>query len=124
LTNKFLAKILIAEDEDSLTSLYRVLLVRYGHDIVAIVKSGEEAVEIYKTSQPDLVLMDHRLERMSGMEALKKILEFDSSAKIIFASADDSIMEDAISAGAIDYIGKPFSMQELVEVINQSLAAA
>ena len=119
-----MARILIAEDEESLAGLYRVLLTRYGHEILAIVKSGDEAVELYENAnpKPDLVIMDHRLERMSGLEALKKILRFDPKAKIIFASADDSIMEDAISAGAIDYIGKPFSMQELVEVISQCLS--
>jgi DNA-binding NtrC family response regulator len=58
---------------------------------------------------------------MSGMDALKELLQLDPSTKVLFASADDSIMEDAISQGAIDYIGKPFSMEELVEVVNGCL---
>lgn len=118
-----MASILIAEDEDSLASLYKVLLTKYGHKVIAVVKSGDEAVEIYKHSnpKPDVVIMDHRLERVSGLEALKEILSVDPKARVIFASADDSVMEDAISAGAVDYIGKPFSMQELVEVINRCL---
>jgi two-component system chemotaxis response regulator CheY len=116
-------RVLIAEDEESLASLYRVLLRKFGFDIVAIVKSGDDAVAEYKKCdpKPDVVIMDHRLERMSGLAALKEILTIDPNAKVVFASADDSIMEDAITAGAVDYIGKPFSMQELVEVINRSL---
>ncbi len=104
-----MASILIAEDEDSLASLYKVLLTKYGHKVIAVVKSGDEAVEIYKHSnpKPDVVIMDHRLERVSGLEALKEILSVDPKARVIFASADDSVMEDA--------------MQELVEVINRCL---
>ena len=119
-----MANILIAEDEDSLASLYKVLLTKYGHRVLAVVRSGDEVVEIYKRAspKPDVVIMDHRLERVSGLEALKEILTMDPKARVIFASADDSIMEDAISAGAVDYIGKPFSMQELVEVIVRCLS--
>jgi two-component system, chemotaxis family, chemotaxis protein CheY len=115
-----LARILIAEDETSLANLYKLVLEKYGHAVLAIVPSGEEVVRIYEKSdpRPDLVILDHRLERMPGLEALKKILAIDPDAKVIFASADDSIMEDAIESGAVDYIGKPFSMAELIEVVN------
>jgi two-component system, chemotaxis family, chemotaxis protein CheY len=115
------ARVLIAEDEEALANLYRVLLKRYGHEVTDIVSSGERVVEIYNNAEPkpDVVLLDHRLDKLSGMDALKQILKINPKAKVIFASADDSVMEDAISAGATDYIGKPFSVQELVEVINQ-----
>jgi DNA-binding response OmpR family regulator len=119
-----LPRILIAEDEEPLANLYKLVLKKYGHEIIAVVPSGNELVEIFKKSnpKPDLVILDHRLEKMSGLEALKEVLEIDPNTKILFASADDSIMEDAIAAGAADYIGKPFSMQELVEVVNTCLA--
>ena len=119
-----MARILIAEDEESLANLYDLVLKKYGHEIIAIVPSGNELVEIFIRSQPrpDLVILDHRLEKMSGLEVLKELLKIDPNLKILFASADDSIMEDAISAGAVDYIGKPFSMQELVEVVNTCLS--
>ena len=119
-----MARILIAEDEQSLASLYQKVLKRYGHEIVAIVSSGNEAVEVFKRSnpKPDLIILDHRLEKMSGLDALKELIRIDPGAKILFASADDSIMEDAISIGAMDYIGKPFSMSELVEVVSSCLS--
>jgi two-component system, chemotaxis family, chemotaxis protein CheY len=118
-----LARILIAEDEEALGKLYNLVLEKNGHVVIAVVPSGNEVIEIFERSQPkpDLVILDHRLERMSGLEALKELLKIDPKTKIIFASADDSIMEDAIAAGAADYIGKPFSMQELVEVVNACL---
>ena len=119
-----MARILIVEDEEPLANLYRTLLSRYGHKVVGIVGSGEAAVEIYNRPdpRPDVVIMDHRLERNSGMDAMKEILSADPDARVIFASADDSVMEEAIENGAADYIGKPFSMQELIEVIHRSLA--
>jgi two-component system, chemotaxis family, chemotaxis protein CheY len=119
-----LARILIAEDEQSLANLYRMVLKRNGHEIVAIVPSGNEVIELYKRSnpKPDLVILDHRLEKMSGLDALSELIKIDPGAKILFASADDSIMEDAISIGAKDYIGKPFSMAELVEVVINCLS--
>jgi two-component system chemotaxis response regulator CheY len=120
-----MARILIAEDENSLASLYRALLMKCGHEVCGIVSSGEEAVSLYKRSspKPDLVLMDHRLEKQSGMEAMREILQIDPNAKVVFASADDSIMEEAIEQGAADYIGKPFSMQELIEVVKRTVDA-
>jgi two-component system, chemotaxis family, chemotaxis protein CheY len=119
-----LAKILIAEDEPSLANLYKLVLEKYGNVVLAIVPSGDEVVRVFSKSdpKPDLIILDHRLERMPGLEALKKILEIDPGAKILFASADDSVMEDAIAAGALDYIGKPFSMTELVEVVNSCVS--
>ncbi len=119
-----MSRILIAEDEQSLANLYRMVLKRHGHEIIAVVASGNEIVELYKRSnpKPDLVILDHRLEKMSGLDALRELIRIDPSAKTLFASADDSIMEDAISIGAIDYIGKPFSMAELVEVVNSCLS--
>ena len=115
-----LARILIAEDEESLASLYKALFSRYGHEVLGVVNSGDELIDIYRKAEPkpDIVILDHRLERLTGIEALKQILKIDPKAKVIFASADDSIMEEAIASGAIDYIGKPFSVQQLVEVIN------
>ncbi|MHB8702243.1 MAG: response regulator [Nitrososphaerales archaeon] len=117
-----MARILIAEDEESLAALYRVLLVKFGYEVLDIVKSGDEVLERFKQERPDIVIMDHRLDKRSGLDALREILKIDPQAKVIFASADDSVMEDVIAAGATDYIGKPFSMQELVEVINRCLA--
>ncbi|SRR5579875_635089 len=117
-----LLRILIAEDEESLATLYKVLLSKFGYEVIDVVRSGEEAIARYAKTKPDVVIMDHRLERKSGLDALKEILKIDPKAIVIFASADDSVMEDAIAAGAADYIAKPFSMQELVEVIGRCVA--
>jgi DNA-binding response OmpR family regulator len=119
-----MARILIAEDEQSLSDLYRMVLKKYGYEIISIVPSGDEVIEVFKKSnpKPDLIILDHRLEKMSGIDALRELLKIDPKVKILFASADDSVMEDAISIGAIDYIGKPFSMEELVEVVNSCLS--
>ncbi|MGI0091906.1 MAG: response regulator [Nitrososphaerales archaeon] len=119
-----MASILIAEDEEPLANLYRVLLKKYGHEVLDIVSSGERVIEIYRSAdpKPDIVILDHRLEHLTGLDALKQILEINPKAKVIFASADDAIMEEAISSGAIDYISKPFSVQELVEVINEHVS--
>lgn len=119
-----MARILIAEDEQQLANLYKRVLQKQGHDVVGVVSSGSEVVEIFTRSspRPDLVILDHRLDKMSGLEALKELLKIEPKAKILFASADDSVMEDVITSGAVDFIGKPFSMQELVEVIANCLA--
>lgn len=119
-----MARILIAEDEPQLALLYGLVLKKQGHELLAVVSSGSEALEIFKrtTPKPDLVILDHRLENMTGLEVLRELLKMDQSVRILFASADDSVMEDAINSGAIDYIGKPFSMQELLEVISRCLS--
>jgi two-component system chemotaxis response regulator CheY len=100
-----------------------MLFTSVGFKIAGIAKNGKEAVEIYKAlnEKPDVIIMDHRMPIMNGIEASKEIIDFDKKAKIIFASADLTIQEEAISLGVISFKGKPFDTDRLINNVKKAM---
>ena len=115
--------IFIVEDDRSLRSLYEKALKLNGYKVIASAENGLDAVNKFKnfSEKPDIILMDHRMPLKSGMEAAKEILEIDSSIKIIFVSADETIKKEALSNGAISFKDKPFSLQQLFNNIEKAM---
>ncbi|MBN1217216.1 MAG: response regulator [Candidatus Lokiarchaeota archaeon] len=118
-----MVSIFIVEDDESLSILYKKALILNGYDVIALAKNGQEAVNIFKELQnkPDIILMDHRMPIKNGLEATKEILKINNNSKIIFASADSSIKEEAISIGAISFKNKPFTLNKLIQNIEKVL---
>jgi two-component system chemotaxis response regulator CheY len=114
-------RIMIVDDEEFLHELYGRLLKLKGHTVAASVFNGEEAVSTYRSlnSRPDVVLMDHRMPVMNGLEAMKEILAIEPSALVVFLTADSSVAEQAIEMGATDVLLKPFRM----DVLHQTMDA-
>ena len=109
-------KIFIVDDEIEMIDYYVDALEMDDHVIVGTAANGEEAVKKYPelAERPDIVLMDHRMPIKNGMEATREILQMDSDAKVIIASADHSVKNEAIRIGAIEFKQKPFSLDELL----------
>lgn len=115
-----MAKILIAEDERDIRELISFTLTFAGHEIIQA-SNGAEAVELAPKIMPDLIMMDVRMPRMTGYEACRAIKQMDEVKHIpvVFLSAkgQDDEVTDAMEAGAMDYITKPFSPTELSEKV-------
>jgi CheY-like chemotaxis protein len=113
--------LLIAEDEDSNVQLLKAVLRLTGiHLLIAV--NGLEAVEQCKTHpEIDVVLMDIKMPRMSGIEATKIIKSFRSDLPIIattaFAMIDE--MEHILEAGCNDYLSKPMKREDLIAKIQK-----
>ena len=77
----------------------------------------------YDEEKPDLVIMDITMPNMDGLQALKKIRESDTSAKIVMCTAmgQESMVVDAIKSGAKDFIVKPFNAERIVQTVNSIL---
>ena len=120
-----MAAIFIVDDEPMLHELYSDILEMSGHDIVANAYDGDEAVEILKTMDepPEIVIMDHRMPGKDGIETTKELLEISPDMKIIFASADGAVKDDALAAGACDFLAKPFPVSDLLLEIEELIAA-
>ena len=118
-----MVKILLVDDDTDLLFLYQMMVERIGHEVIGTAKDGEEAVQIYKSlkQKPEVIIMDHRMPRKNGIEATKEILKMGNYTKIIFASADKSIEEDALSIGAISFKQKPFSIERLKNNIIKAI---
>lgn len=116
-------KVLIVDDAAFMRMMIKDILVKNGFDVVGEAESGAQAVEKYKETSPDLVTMDITMPEMDGITALKEIKQIDASAKIIMCSAmgQQSMVIDAIQAGAKDFIVKPFQADRVLEAINKTL---
>ena len=115
--------VFLVEDDVFILRLYEIFLGTAKISVIGKAKNGEEAVNSYKlmSRKPDLIIMDNRMPVKNGIEALKEILEIDRQAKIMIVSADRSIEKIAKSVGAVAFMEKPFSMEILVESINNAI---
>ncbi|MFX1477716.1 MAG: response regulator [Promethearchaeota archaeon] len=118
-----MASILLVDDELSILKLYEMLFTSIGLSIAGMAKNGKEAVEMYKSfsNKPDIVIMDHRMPIMDGLEASIEILNYDNNVKIIFASADKTVKDEAISIGVISFLDKPFDISTLIDNVKKAI---
>ncbi|MFX1377238.1 MAG: response regulator [Promethearchaeota archaeon] len=113
-------RIFIVDDDPSLQKLYSLILKEAGFEIVDTAFSGKTAIEKFNNfkEKPDIILMDHRMPLKNGLKAMEEILQTNNHVKIIFASADISVKQKAISLGACAFLDKPFNMRKLLRVIQ------
>ena len=117
--------VLVVDDEPVVLDAYRHIFDDHAeYEIVAEASDGREAVAAYDLTRPDVVLMDLKMPRMSGVEAMLEIGRRHPDACIVavtsFASVD--YVTPALRAGAAGYLVKDASAEELLEGIRQALA--
>ncbi|GAB4473541.1 MAG: response regulator [Anaerolineales bacterium] len=113
-----MAKILVVDDAEFLRVRISKMLSSEGHEIIEA-ENGLKAVETYKSARPDLVLMDITMPEMDGLAALREIRSFDSSAKVVMLTAlgQESVVLEAIKAGARDFVVKPFEKDRVLSAV-------
>jgi CheY-like chemotaxis protein len=90
---------------------------------VECVASGEEAIAAYNAlAEKPVILMDNQMPNMSGIEATRAILSFHEHAKVIFVSSDVSHRAEAMEAGALGFVSKPFKVSEMLAAIHWARA--
>ena len=107
-----MAKILVVDDAAFMRMRCSKLLTENGHEVVEA-GTGREAVEQYKSTSPDAVLLDITMPDMDGLSALKEIRAHDSDARVAMVTAmgQQSIVMEALQAGAKDFVVKPFDAE-------------
>ena len=117
-------KILIVEDQGIVAADIEATLKSFGHDVVAIAASGEEAIRYGEQFRPDLVLMDISLQGdMDGIEAAKRINQtLDVPVVYLTAYADDETVARARQTGPFGYLVKPYDDSELHAAIEVALS--
>jgi DNA-binding response OmpR family regulator len=116
-------KLFIVDDEKEVTEVLKKHFERKGLEVYSC-SSGEEAVRLFLEKQPDLALLDYKLEGpMTGLDVLKKIRESGSSAKVIISTGalETQVKEEAITLGVETFLNKPLPMSALDEVIDKNL---
>lgn len=114
-------KVLIIDDAAFMRLTIRTMLEKNGFEVVGEAENGKMGVNKYMELQPDLVTMDITMPDMTGIEALKKIREYNSGAKIIMITAmgQESMVREAVMSGAKSFIVKPFKEDQLVQTLNK-----
>jgi DNA-binding response OmpR family regulator len=119
-----MATILIAEDERDIRDLITFTLRFAGHEVITAV-NGVEAVNLAKEAHPDLILMDVRMPKMTGYEACKALKSEPNTENIpvafLSAKGQEAEVQTGIEAGAVEYILKPFSPDQLTERVQAIL---
>jgi len=115
--------ILVVDDAAFMRMMVKDILVKNGYEVVGEAENGLRAVERYKETEPDLVIMDITMPEMDGIEAVKQIKKINNAAKIIMCSAmgQQGMVIESIQAGARDFIVKPFQADRIIEAVKKVL---
>lgn len=117
-----LNKLLVVDDEHLIRWSIEQNLKKQGYEVITA-GTGEDALQLVREQQPDLVLLDIQLPGISGIEVLEKIKELDEDIIVIMLTAHGGL-ETAVNAmrlGAYDYVSKPFNLDELTITIKKAL---
>jgi len=116
-----MARLLFVDDEESIRSLYAAEFEGSGHEL-HFADSGEAALRAARETRPDLIVMDIRMPKMDGLEAIGRIVAEDNDVPVIIYSAFPHHKEDFSSWLADAYLIKSFDMTELKQTIARKLA--
>jgi two-component system chemotaxis response regulator CheY len=120
-----MANFFVVDNEPMLHELYQYILQIKGHEVTGKAYNGNECLErIFSENDnpgvdPDYVIMDHRMPLKNGLDTTKELLDKKPDLKIVFVSADITVRDDALAAGAVSFIKKPFNIQSFFESIEQ-----
>lgn len=119
-------RVLIVDDAAFMRMMIKNIITKNGYEVVGEAEDGQVALELYKQHKPDLVTMDVTMPEMSGIEGVKAIRSIDPNANIIMCSAmgQQSMVMEAIQAGAKDFIVKPFQQDRILQAMERVLARA
>ena len=118
-------KILICDDSSLIRKQLKDLLIKMDCEVIEAV-NGKEVVDIFKEVQPDVVFMDIVMPEADGLEALKNIKIYNQDAKVIMLSSigTSAKLVQALKSGAMDFIQKPYTTEQISKVITDIRRAA
>ncbi len=115
-------KLLIVDDEVDVREFAKNFFKRRNIEVFTS-SGGQDALNIIETQKPDLVLLDVRMEEMSGVEVLKKLREKNNPIKVVMVTGaeDEETINEATSLGIKGYVHKPLVLEELEKVVLSEL---
>ncbi len=114
---------MIVDDAIFMRTMLGDILRQASFEVVGEAATGEEAVDMYRELEPDLVTMDIVMPGKGGIEAVREIMDDAPDAKILMCSAmgQQALVIEAIEAGARDFIVKPFQPSRVLEAVERVL---
>jgi two-component system chemotaxis response regulator CheY len=114
--------ILVVDDAAFMRMMIRDILSKEGYVIQEAV-NGRDAVDKYAEIRPDLVTLDITMPEMNGLDALRAIKASDKDARVLMVSAmgQQKMIVEALEAGAMDFLVKPFQPTKVLETVKKCL---
>ncbi len=118
-----MARVLVADDASFMRQMIREIVEAEGFEVCGEASDGVEAVDEFKRLQPDVVTMDIVMPLKSGIDAVRGIMVLDPSACVVMCSAlgQETLVTEAIQAGAKDFIVKPFKPDDVIDTLKKVL---
>ena len=115
-------RLMLVDDHQMLRQGLRRSLEEEGFYVVGEASDGDEAVRLVPAAKPDVILMDVSMPDMDGVEATRRILQADPDKRIVMLTmhADKDLIEAAIKAGAVGYLTKDCSTDEVIEAVRMA----
>src|SRR6187551_3307489 len=110
-------KLLIVDDEVDIREFAKKFFKKRNVDVFTA-SGGRQALDIIKNENPNLVLLDVRMEEMTGIEVLREIRAMNNNVKVIMVSGveDEETISEAKTLGVVNYIHKPLILEELEKI--------
>ncbi len=113
--------VLIVDDSPYMREMIKEIMSKAGHDVVGEAGTGEAAIDQSLELSPDVITLDNILPDMIGTDILKVIKDQGLDSKVIMVSAvgQQSVIDEGLALGATDYIVKPFSADQLTDLVDK-----
>ena len=118
-----MTRVLVADDASFMRQMIREIVESEGFEVCGEASDGVEAVDEFKRLQPDVVPMDIVMPLKSGIDAVRGIMALDPGACVVMCSAlgQETLVTEAIQAGAKDFIVKPFKPDAVIDTLKKVL---
>jgi two-component system, response regulator PdtaR len=123
MTSTATARVMTAEDDPIVRADLRLVLEEAGFGVCAGARDGIEAVELARLHEPDVIVLDLGLPLMGGVEATRQILSERNVPIIALTGRSTALALEAVEAGAVTFLRKPFVEQELVDTVTNAIDA-
>jgi DNA-binding response OmpR family regulator len=119
-----LAGIMIVDDEPTIQQLLKIIIEDMGHTVIAQSLNGDSALKLYRSmdTKPDVVIIDHRMPIMSGLELVTNILKEKADQRVLFLTADDTVKDRVKELGITAFLEKPAEIEVIRSTIRSLIA--
>jgi CheY-like chemotaxis protein len=113
---------MLVDDDKFMHKVFDRIVSLAGHEVVEHAYNGQEALEklAFLDQKPDIILMDHRMPIKNGVDTTREIINIYPDLRIMFVSADETVRDEALDAGAIGFLSKPIRSKQLLEIIDET----